>query len=587
MSLIPESEIEKIKNAVNIEDVIGSRLRLKGTGKERVGLCPFHDEFTPSFSVTPAKQLYFCFGCGAAGNVIGFIERFEGRGFLDALRVVAEFANLPMPTPNEKPSPLHSLYRATSFYESELKKDTQEAKNCRLYLASRGISEDVSNAFGLGFAPPGGFALGGAHKSDVRDLAVLGLLDKLKSRAGHIDRFRNRLVIPVRGPGGQTIGLTARTLVDEKPKYLNSQLTEWFRKDRALFGIDQFRKGSSASVSNRADRVYVVEGQTDVLTCHSSGEHRMVGVLGRSVGPEQVRMLLSLADTVIFTFDGDNAGELSIKATLETLLAASGESGRARFKRLPAGEDPSSLILGKGLEAFYAAPEKGFLETIISFLPEGNSPDEMLAKAEAGMEYIEKVRDPLLRDAVIRAVAQAANLSPEALSGRFEEGLAAKIAAPQRPAKAVVPQMQVKFAQRQFFSPEAALWRALLEEPGLLRLIQWPELMRDSEDRVLSGIPRLAKRLAEGGVEPTSSEVASSLNDLGMGELVRSILAMPGPSNPKREAEDILAMLEQRLVKEEISKYIKRVASGEKLSESDRAAYVNLVQQKSKQAEGA
>lgn len=570
---IPQREIDRVTEGVDIVDVISDFVRLKAVGQDRVGLCPFHDENTPSFSVTPSKQVFFCFGCGATGDVVRFVERFEGKSFLEALSSLADRAGLPMPEPDRRPTALEALSGAMAFYQKNLSGPSAGANNARRYLADRGIDTATAQAFGLGYAPAGGQALLSALSADRRkDLEHIGLIDPL-SGGGYRDRFRDRLVIPVRTPGGQVVGATARALGDARPKYLNSQLTQWFRKDRLLFGLDQLRRSARSSGAARAKRTYVVEGPTDVLSGHSAGEAGVVGILGRSVSPEQVRQLLSVAEEVVFTFDGDKAGVASIGTTLQTLIDSPGNVGRMRFKRLPEGLDPSSMIHEQGIDAFRDAPEMGFLDALISMLPEGEGRSAGLARAEEGLAMVNRIRDPLLKESAIHALSEASGLSAQALLDRLQQ----MEEEPVRRARAPVsPPVKRDLAA-------SALWRSLLESPELVLELSFPDIFAQAENPAVSVLPSLKERVGTA----SAPALSSVLDDLGIGEFVKTVRSLPAPTGPKAEAIEALRALERPLVQLEIDRTIARVRDGEILSDQDRERYRSLLGRQQNSSEEA
>ncbi len=567
-SRIPQAEIDRIVSAVDIVDVIGSRVKLKTSGRDKVALCPFHDENTPSFTVTPSKQVYFCFGCGAAGDAMEFIQEYEGRSFLECLEILADMAGLPVPKADRRPSAIDSLVEAGEFYRRALWAENPGAAAARAYLAERGISEATAKAFGLGYAAPGGRVLANAMKPKLRDLIQLGVVDQTEGRAPR-DRFRERLVIPVRTAGGQEVGMTARTLCGEEPKYINSQVSEWFKKDRLIFGLDQAKKGVRAGASGRIDRLYVVEGQTDVMTSHAAGEPRLVAVLGRSINAVQVRSLLAVADTVVFTFDGDRAGEEAMRSTFEMLLGILADAGRVRFKRLPAGEDPSSLIQKRGLAAFYETSEQGFLETLVEYLPAGDDDDALLARAEAGIAFIQQIKDSVLRGAAIRAVARAAELPVDALAGRLQHN--------DEPAKAPRRAPPPLLGQGAARMPTAAIWRSLMEAPGLLTTLVWPEFAREQAPKEVLALVDLSEMHQQQNLEPSHRAIANAIGELEDATFVREIHALPAAANAEAELQEAFTVLVRHLARTLAESYLARVRAGVKLSQDEQTRYFQLI----------
>jgi len=291
--LIPESFIEELLGRADIVEVIERRVPLKRAGREYQACCPFHDEKTPSFTVSPQKQFYHCFGCGAHGSAIGFLMNYEGLEFVDAVEDLARHAGLEVPREaSQKPRPSAGLYElmesAAAYYQGELKQ-SQAAID---YLKQRGLSGEVSREFGIGFAPAGWDKLLKRLGSDEKRVSLLqraGMLSQGKS--GTYDKFRHRIMFPIHDRRGRVIAFGGRALDDDGPKYLNSPETELFHKGRELYGLYLARKSQA-----KLDRIIVVEGYMDVVALAQFGFRNCVATLGTATNSEQAELLFLAAD---------------------------------------------------------------------------------------------------------------------------------------------------------------------------------------------------------------------------------------------------------------------------------------------------
>ena len=349
--LIPESFIEELLGRLDIVEVIERHVPLKRAGREYQACCPFHDEKTPSFTVSPQKQFYHCFGCGAHGSVIGFLMNYEGLEFVDAVEDLARHAGLTVPREaSRKAQPSAGLYEvmesAASFYQDQLK-NSPEAID---YLKKRGLSGDIAKEFGVGFAPGGWSNLMERLGGDEKKRSLLkrgGLLSEGKS--GAYDKFRHRIMFPIHDRRGRVIGFGGRALDDDGPKYLNSPETELFHKGRELYGLYLARKSQA-----KLDQIIVVEGYMDVMALAQFDFRNCVATLGTATTDDQAELLFRAASEVIYCFDGDRAGKKAAWRALEATLPRLREGRQAKFLFLPDGEDPDTMVRGQGVGAFTA-----------------------------------------------------------------------------------------------------------------------------------------------------------------------------------------------------------------------------------------
>lgn len=347
--LIPDSFIEELLGRADIVELIERHIPLKRNGREFQACCPFHDEKTPSFTVSPQKQFYHCFGCGAHGTAIGFLMNYEGLEFVDAVEELARQAGMTVPRDAAAPRKatdglLDMMETAARWYQEQLR-DNAEAI---AYLKTRGLSGEIASEYGIGFAPAGWNHLTDALGGTAEKLALLqrgGMLSEGKS--GSYDKFRHRIMFPIHDRRGRVIGFGGRALADDGPKYLNSPETELFHKGQELYGLYLARK-----TSGRLERIIVVEGYMDVVALAQFGFGNTVATLGTAVSGDQVGQVFRASEEVIYCFDGDRAGRQAAWRAVEATLPRMRDGRQARFLFLPEGEDPDSMVRSLGAEKF-------------------------------------------------------------------------------------------------------------------------------------------------------------------------------------------------------------------------------------------
>ena len=351
MSRFSPDTIERVRESADIVEVVSAYTDLRRQGERFVGLCPFHDERSPSFSVKPREGFYYCFGCEAGGDTIRFVQEKEGLAFPDAVEALAERYGVEIEREDEDPKAEEArrrrgrlgeaLTRVSAFYESYLWEAPKAAKAKTYLTAERGLGEEVLRNFGVGYAPSAWDSVltrGQRAGYSVEELLAAGLIQRSSNKPGsHYDRFRARITFPVRDHRGRVVGFGARGMgPDAKPKYLNSPENEMYRKSRTLYGIDRAR-GPIA----RGGRAVVVEGYTDVLALHQAGVEETVAVMGTAITPDQLKMLGGYAEEVVLALDADRAGR-------EAMLRAQRVAGSGRLRLLvaamPEGEDPAELM---------------------------------------------------------------------------------------------------------------------------------------------------------------------------------------------------------------------------------------------------
>ena len=354
---IPQPFIDEVVARSDIVEVISARVPLKKGGREYKACCPFHNEKSPSFWVSPDKQFYHCFGCGAHGTVIGFLMQYEKMEFFDAVADLAQRAGLEMPREALKAgdsgaADLHDVMsRVARFFEQNL----ADQPRARKYLETRGIDAKTAAKFALGFAPDSWDSLlnrFGAHEEERRQILQLGMIIERDTRggeraAGFYDRFRDRLMFPIRDSRGRVIGFGGRIIDQGEPKYLNSPETPLFHKGRELYGLYEARQA-------RADfkRLMIVEGYMDVVRLHQAGITYAVATLGTATTQEHLNKIFRSTSEVVFCFDGDRAGRQAAWRALENALPLARDGRELKFMFLPEGHDPDTLVAEEGAEAF-------------------------------------------------------------------------------------------------------------------------------------------------------------------------------------------------------------------------------------------
>ena len=357
MARIPDAFIDDLLARSDIVEVVGSRVPLKRQGKEYAARCPFHDERSASFTVSPTKQFYHCFGCGAHGTAISFLMNYDRLEFLDAVEELAKRAGMEVPREANPRSPQQqddsrdqysALDAATRFFQKQL----ESSDKAQAYLDGRGVDADTRARFSIGYAPDGYSALKDALGKDERRMKLLervGLFSK--NDRGHVyDKFRDRVMFPIFDRRGRVIAFGGRVMQkDDGPKYLNSPETALFHKGRELYGLWQVRQANQ-----KIERLIVVEGYMDVVSLFQFGVTQAVATLGTATTPDHAELLFRNAPDVYFCFDGDNAGRKAGWRALESVLPRMKDGRQAFFLFLPDGEDPDTIVRKEGAEAFDA-----------------------------------------------------------------------------------------------------------------------------------------------------------------------------------------------------------------------------------------
>ena len=413
--LIPQDFIDDLIARADIVEVVGRRVQLKKAGREFKACCPFHDEKTPSFTVSPGKGFYHCFGCGAHGTAIGFLMEFDHMSFVEAIESLANSMGVEIPRsesdqPAKRYDELFSLMDAVARHWQSCLKETPEAVE---YLKNRGIDGSTAKRFGIGFAPDGWSNVldkfGQSEEATDRLLAT-GLVIR-KDSGKHYDRFRDRIMFPIRDARGRTIGFGGRTMGDGEPKYLNSPETVLFHKGRELYGMYEARQAL-----RHIDRLVVVEGYMDTIALARNGIDYVVATLGTATTSEHLNHLFRLTENVYFSFDGDRAGSKAAWRALENALPQIREGRQIRFVFLPEGQDPDSYVNENGADAFVQLLEAGlplseFLIRELASQVDMDTIDGRAKLAEMARPLVNRIPVGIYRELLLESLAESVGLS--------------------------------------------------------------------------------------------------------------------------------------------------------------------------------
>jgi DNA primase len=548
MGRIPPSFIDELMTRTDIVEVINGRVPLKKAGREFKACCPFHGEKTPSFTVSPTKQFYHCFGCGAHGTAVGFLMDYEHMSFPEAVEELASLAGLEVPKEaGEAPDRRHDLYgvleAAATFFREQLKTSAEAIA----YLKRRGVTGETAGRFGIGYAPEGWDGLIrrlGKGEDAMQRLAAAGLVIE-REGGGWYDRFRGRVMFPIRDARGRVIAFGGRVLGDGEPKYLNSPETPLFHKGRELYGLYEARQAL-----RDIPRLMVVEGYMDVIGLHQAGLPWAVATLGTATTLDHLERLFRVTEEVVFCFDGDRAGRQAAWRALENALPAMHEGRQIRFLFLPEGEDPDSLVGKEGAAAFEARladalPFSEYLLAELSRQVDTDSLDGRARLAELARPLAARVPDGAFRALLIKRIARAVGMN--------EAEYARLVGAPPGTAAAAIP---VRPAAR----PRPAQGRSRLVRSAVSLAVHFPAQAAEAsvpegiEGLDRPGIDLLLDLLADAQEHPKSTTgallerwrdhpAAAHLKKLALSEMLTT------EEGARAELQDCLDRLAQERVR--------------------------------------
>ena len=551
---IPKHFIDELIARADIVEVVGARVQLKRAGTNFKGLCPFHGEKTPSFTVSPAKGFYHCFGCGVHGTAIGFLMAYDNLEFPEAVEALAEMMGLEVPreasaTPERKDEndELYALMReADQIYRAALR----SSETAIAYLKKRGIDGPTAGRFGIGYAPNAWDTVLralGTSEAQIAKLLEAGLVVSNDSGRRY-DRFRDRIMFPIRNsPRGQIIGFGGRVLDSGEPKYLNSPETPIFRKGHELYGLFEARQ-----TPGRPKQIIVVEGYLDVASLVQHGVENAVATLGTATTTENIRRLTRLTDRILFCFDGDRAGRAAAWRALETALPYGGGTLELKFLLLPEGDDPDSFVRSQGPDAFHAladqaAPLSDFLVKELAARVDLGTVDGRSRFQAVAKPLLKRLPEGTYRAAVMDAFGEALHITPAVLNLMMSDEPAA--APPPRPAapggkRKTMVQRVIGLA---LHYPEAA---AQITHPERLLQLTQPgaELLR----RILT----LARTLPQ----PTTAQLLENLRDDPDLKYVERLVAeepLDGPEAASGVLNDALSRMVEETLKSQAAEAVR------------------------------
>lgn len=474
---IPQEFINELLARVDIVQLIDARVPLRKKGKNYIACCPFHSEKTPSFTVTPEKQFYYCFGCSVGGNGLSFLMEYEKLSFVEAVSLLAEQMGIEVPQ-HAKQQEVYKvsanlyglLEKVTQFYAKELRHNTHAIN----YLKQRGLSGEIAKKFNLGYAPAAWDTLLKTFK-DTENLFAAGLLVKKSEGPGYYDRFRDRILFPIRDRRGRVIGFGGRVLAQQEPKYLNSPETALFHKGKELYGLYE-----TFQANRQLERILVVEGYMDVLALFQADLPFAVATLGTATSRDQISRLMSHTQEIIFCFDGDVAGKKAAWRVLEQSLDLLTDGYILRFLLLPNGEDPDSLIQKKGRTEFIARLQQaqslgeflfGYLLTQVDI----NQLEGKARLAKLAVPLLEKVAVGIMQHKLFEQLAALVNMDVVTLK---------KVTVNDK-------SNSIKTMQKKIHKPTNSANRSSPMRLAIALLVQFPQIVKSLSDKQCHTLSRL------------------------------------------------------------------------------------------------
>ncbi len=500
---IPKQFIQDLVLRVNIVELIETRIKLKKRGKNYQACCPFHQEKTPSFSVSEDKQFYHCFGCQANGNAIGFLIAYDQLNFVEAVEALAQFAGVPVPYEESlhqeknalKETDYEFMQQIADYFQSQLKQSDQAIQ----YLKNRGLSGQIAKQFNIGFAPAGWDNLlnkFGSNEEKIQQLNRLGMIVP-RENGGYYDRFRHRIVFPIKDRQGRIIAFGGRVIGDDLPKYLNSPETPIYHKSDILYGFYE------SKIQNRKlSRLILVEGYLDVITLHQYGINYAVAALGTAATASHIATLLRATSELVFCFDGDNAGFKAAKRSLETLLPILPDDKYVKFLFLEKGSDPDSFIRQHGSQAMLQKIEQAmplpdyFLQSMTNDIPSFDLQGQIHV-AKRASDYFNQMPNTLIKSMLEEKLADHLHIDINKLHYFMSNKPDSK------------PNSAVKLRKRSL-TPLAQ---------SIALLIQYPQLLKDQ--KCLDNIPKIQAKDIR--LLYDICEIIQSLNKMNTGLLLEAL----------------------------------------------------------------
>lgn len=578
--LIPQHFIDDLIARSDIVEVINARVPLKRKGKEYSACCPFHNEKTPSFTVSEIKQFYYCFGCHAKGNVIGFLMEYEHLSYIDAIESLAADQHLDVPHEDngfankikEDKQPLYAvLNQASELYQQQLK-TSERAIN---YLKQRGLSGEIAKQFKIGYAPDGWDFLVkhlGKTTNALSNLSKTGLIVNKENNKTY-DRFRDRIMFPITDQRGRIIGFGGRILDQGEPKYLNSPENAVFHKGSELYGLYETKQAL-----RNIDRIIVVEGYMDVVALAQSGINYAVASLGTATTTEQIQKTFRTTHEIIFCYDGDNAGKKAAWRALENTLSVIRDGMVAKFLFLPEKEDPDTMVRKEGKAAFeqrikQATTLSEFMFASLKSQSDLTSKEGKAQLASKANNLIKKMHNSLFKDLLIEELSSLVGLSQQHLESKIASASENK----KTPAKIVKP---VRQQQVQNNKTRIAI-ALLLQNPSLAEQCKVPENFKTAFTKGLPLLHALQQSI-ETNTKISSAALLERFRDSQHEKALHllSMLQTPETENADNIAE-VYSSLIQRLAIDDRDEYFKyKIQNNEPLSPEEEKEYIDLCTKK-------
>lgn len=581
---IPPEAIDRVRLAADIADVVGRRIRLSKKGKDLWGLCPFHGDSAPSLKVDQGRGTWHCFGCGEGGSVFNFVMRDQNLSFPEAVRELAGHYGVELPQPQQSPEErrrqeekdrlLRVLELAGTFFRRELASDAAAAAKEYL-LTTRALDNATVEAFGLGFAPEQweGLRRFLAQHKVPEDLALAaGLIVRRDSGQGAYDRFRGRVMFPIKDAAGRVVSFGGRVMGAGEPKYLNGPESPVFSKSRTLYNLDKAR-----AAMRRRERALVVEGYFDVITLAAHGFEETVAPLGTALTAEQVRILKGQAREIVLIFDGDSAGR---KAAIRALPIFLGEGVTPRVLLLPSGEDPDSFVRQRGPQGLEAAigQARPLIQMVLDqTVRQGDltSPEGKSAIAQAAGEVLKAISDPVTRTGYLERLAGQLSLPPAAVAARLGLPLTG-LKPPTRQAQA-----PARGKACLVLDEEQTLLELALASPAAAKVLAQGGALDDVTEAQLKVLAQAILAVIERGAEPTPDAVSQALVDQSLARLVSQLCQRcPSLADPAAAAQIHLQLLDKRRRRRQRAAFTPAIAAEEAQDQPDPARVSQLQSQR-------
>ncbi len=588
--LIPQNFIDDLISRSDIVEVINARVPLKRKGKEFTACCPFHNEKTPSFTVSENKQFFYCFGCHAKGNVIGFLMDYEHLSYVDAIESLAADAHLDVPHEDNAPAnknredkqPLYTiLNQASELFQEELK-TSERAIN---YLKQRGLSGEIAKQFKIGYAPDGwdflisrlGKQQGDKDKPvsdpNMQALIKTGLIVNKENNKTY-DRFRDRIIFPITDQRGRVIGFGGRILDQGEPKYLNSPENTVFHKGFELYGLYETKMAL-----RKIERIIVVEGYMDVVALAQHGINYAVASLGTATTTEQIQKTFRTTHEIIFCYDGDNAGKKAAWRALENTLSVIRDGMIAKFLFLPEKEDPDTMVRKEGKEAFEQRIKNA--TTLSEFLFEHlkqecdiSSKEGQAQLASKANKLIQKMHNSLFKDLLIEELSNIVGLSQQHLESKISSDTEKKILPPKK-AKPVR-------GQQILINKTRIAIALLIQNPALASQHKVPDNFKQAFKK---GLPLLhtLQQTIESNSNISSAALLERFRDSEHENALHtmSMLQTPETENTDNMLNIYKNIVERLSIEDRYESLTNKLEAGQQLSESEMEEYKKLLQSNS------